>query len=336
MRFGVIGCGGIARWHMEAINDLEDAQLAAVCDASGERARSVGESYGIPYYTDASQLIHSADVDAVCICTPSGLHASLAVQALNSGKHVVVEKPLSISRVSLAEVLAAKEASGAKLMVISQLRYSPDVRKAREIICSGRLGRLTMVDLSMKYYRSAEYYANGWRGTFAMDGGGALMNQGIHGVDILRYLCGEVAQVQCLSQTLLHDIEVEDTLAASLRFTHGALGVITATTSVNPGKERRLEVGGTKGSLVLVEDKLVMLNTSEETIFQPYDSMCSGANDPLAIGVELHRAQIEDFIQCVKENREPLLNAHEAKKTMNLVFALYEAAEAEKAVLVNA
>lgn len=332
--FGLIGCGGISRWHLNAIKNIPAAKLGAVCDPVLKAAQAFGIEYEVPYYTEYSDMFKTEKLDAVIICTPSGLHAPIAINAMKSGLNVVVEKPLAITRESLKEVLDTEKQTGKKLAVISQLRFSDGVQRAKTLIENGALGNITMVDLSMKYYRESAYYeSSNWRGTLAMDGGGALMNQGIHGLDLLNYLCPGIESVQCFSGTLLHSIEAEDTLAASYRFADGGLGVLTATTSCYPGQLRRLEICGTKGSLTITEDSLTYLETLAGDKMQADNSGGQyGASNPLAIGFELHQLQLENFVDSVTKNVPLLVSSSSAAKTLDIAFCLYESAKTYKPV----
>lgn len=328
IRFGIIGCGAIAQWHITAINAVENAELTAVMDANPSFAQMWGAKYGVPYFFSVEDLLNQGNVDAVSICTPSGLHAELAIKALQAGKHVVVEKPMAITSASLEALLQAERESMALLCPISQLRSMPDIRKAKKFIEDGAIGKLVMADLSMKYYRSPQYYEEKkWRGTWAMDGGGALMNQGIHGVDLMRYLCGEVVQMSAQTGTLFHTIETEDTLAASFTFAHGGLGVLTATTSVFPGFRRRLEICGTDGSLVLEESQLVQLSTrSGITLNGEKKEMKSGSSDPGQIDYEPHILQYRDITRAILTGTGLSLTSEDAAATVRLVLDLYCAA----------
>ena len=336
VRFGVIGCGGISRWHIGAIGSIPDAKLTAVCDELPERARAAGEEYGVSYYSDLSEFLQSGLADAVCICTPSGLHADICIRALRHGLHTAVEKPLAITRESLQEVLIAERKSGKKLTVLSQLRYGDGLQCAKEIIRTGGLGKITMADLSMKYFREPSYYSdNPWRGTLSMDGGGALMNQGIHGLDLLCWLCDGVSRVFCLIGTLTHDIETEDTLSAVLTLSNGALGVLTATTSCYPGQERRLEICGTEGSMTLVEDTLVFLQQKDGTSYRGVRTQDSGTSNPFAISFELHKRQLAGFVSCIINDTPPPVNAADAAATLNVAFSLYESAATGLPIMVH-
>ncbi len=327
IKFGIVGCGIIAELQICAIEAVEGAAVTAVMSASEATSRSWGEKYHVDSFTDMESLLRDGDIDAVSICTPSGLHAQQAIQALQSGKHAVVEKPMAITRESLEAMLQAEKESCASLFPICQLRLSPDVRRAKELISQGALGKLVMADLSMKSYRSPEYFQQKkWRGTWALDGGGALMNQGIHGLDLLRYLCGEVSQLSCQAGTLCHNIETEDTLAAVLTFEHGSFGVMTATTSVYAGYQRRIEICGTDGSLVLFGGKLVELKTRSGLMLETDVKMPPISNDPHLADAMLHTMQFEDIVRAINTNSQPQLTSADAAASVRLVLDLYQSA----------
>ncbi len=256
--FAVIGCGMISKFHISAISRIEEAYLVGVYDASRERAEGTAAEHGVRAYGSLEEIWEDKAVDAVCICTPSGLHGAAACEALAHDRHVLVEKPMALTLEDCDKMLRLAGERHVKLSVVSQLRFSPAVQQARRLLESGALGRLLNADLHMKYFRSQEYYdSGGWRGTWTMDGGGALMNQGIHGVDLLLYLAGPAASVYGRAATLARRIEVEDTLSAVAVFESGALGVIQADTAVYPGFPRRIELCGDKGSVILEEDRIV-------------------------------------------------------------------------------
>ena len=329
IRFAIIGCGAIAPWQIKAIQTIETTELVAVMDANPIAAQNWGEKYDVPFFTDVDSMLSKDYIDAVSICTPSGLHAELAIKALEAGKYVVVEKPMAITEESLEALLQAERKSPAMLCPICQLRSMPDIQKAKKLIEEGTLGKIVMVDLSMKYYRAPEYYAEKkWRGTWAMDGGGALMNQGIHGIDAVRYLCGEVDEVSAYIGTLFHNIETEDTLAANFKFANGGFGVMTATTSVYPGFNRRLEICGTDGSLVLEESLLVQLSTrSGMTLNVGKKEIKSGSSNPAGIAFEPHIMQYRDITQSILSGTELKFTSEDAAKTVRLILSLYKAAK---------
>ena len=332
MRFGIIGCGGIAQFHAKAIKALDGAILVAVTDSVSEQREAFSQKWGIPSFSDVDALLEQTDVDAVSICTPSGLHAELVIKALKAGKHVVVEKPFTITRNSMEEVLAAEKSATGRVTVISQLRFADDVIQAKKLIEEKALGNIVLADLSMKYYREPSYYGGSWHGTIAMDGGGALINQGIHGVDLLRFLCGNIKTVRACKKTLLHQIEAEDTLCADFELENGGLGVLTSTTSCFPGHSRRLEVCGTEGSLTLEESKLIRLETRgshslPENVNTVPESARGTHRDPFAMDCLLHIRQLERFISSIAEKGPPVLPASEAAGTLRMIFDIYEAAK---------
>lgn len=336
IRFGIIGCGTISGWHANAINSLDGAELAGVYDYNGSAAESFAGKYGTKVFDTLEQLILSDDIDAVCICTPSGLHARQAVMAAKAGKHVIVEKPMALNPEEADKVIEAVEAGGVKLAVISQLRFSPAVKKLKEAVDSGLLGKIVMGDIYMKFHRSQEYYdKGGWRGKWAMDGGGALMNQGIHGVDLLQYIMGPVESVFAYAGTLVRKIEVEDTAVAAVKFRNGAMGVIQATTSLYPGYPRRLEINGDKGSIVLEEDSIIHWDI--EGMPLPEDISLQGtlsraANDPAAFGNEGHITQIKDMLEALRNDRKPMVDAYEGKKPIDIINAVYQSAKSGKEI----
>ncbi len=325
VRFGLIGCGMIANFHAAAIKDIQNAVLNGCADVKPEFAKAFADKHGIAAYDSPQSLMDSGAVDAVCICTPSGLHAEYAIAAAKRGLNVVVEKPMALTAEECDSVIEAVKQNGIKLAVISQLRFSPAIRAVKSAIAEGKLGKLVTANLSMNYFRSAEYYANGgWRGTWKMDGGGALMNQGIHGVDLMLYLMGETQSVEGFKQTLLHNIEVEDTAAGVISFASGALGTIVATTACYSGNPRRLEICGTKGCVTLEEDTIVkwQVESADKPELETA-SKTNSANDPTAINHTGHKHQLTDFIDAIKQNREPLVNAAEGKRAVYVIRKIY-------------
>lgn len=259
VRLAIIGCGMISRFHIDAIRQIKTAELAGVYDPRTEAAERVAAEQAVRAYRSLDELWNDRSVDAVCICTPSGTHGALAIDALRHGKHVLVEKPMALIREECRTIFDESRKNGLQAGVVSQLRFSPGVQLVKQAVEQGRLGRLVSTELNMKYYREESYFsASAWRGTKSMDGGGALMNQGIHGVDLLQYIAGMPVRVFGQSRTLVHDIEVEDTLHAMLMYENGALGSVIATTSVYPGFARRLTVCGEEGTIELEEDRIAV------------------------------------------------------------------------------
>ncbi|MFD4635801.1 Gfo/Idh/MocA family protein [Lentzea sp. NPDC058436] len=306
MRFALVGAGAIGEVHARLI--ASSAELAVVVDNSLERARQVASEFGGTPTTSLAEAFEQ--VDAVSVCLPSGAHADAAVLALQAGKHVVVEKPIDVTLEAADRIIAAERESGRTVAVISQRRFQAEPAAARRAISEGRLGRITSGIAESTFWRPQEYYdSKPWRGTWALDGGGALMNQGIHAVDLLLWLMGEPVEVLARSACLAHDrIEVEDTVAAVVTFASGALGTITATTAANPGLPVRVAVHGDRGSVVIGE---------------------SGSVD------DAHLAQYNDFLDAVRDGRPPLVGTADARRALAVVLAVYESARTGTPVALN-
>lgn len=325
IRFAIFGCGNIARVHAAALKEIDGAVLVAVGDVNGDRAQAFGKIYGAKAVNTYEELVADPEIDAICICTPSGTHAELAIKAVSHGKHVVLEKPMAITVQDCEDIIAACEATNAKLMVISQYRTLPGIQRTRELIRAGELGRLVICNVHMKYYRDEEYYRGSWRGTRLMDGGGALMNQGIHGVDVLQYLCGEIKSIQSNVRTLVHDIEVEDTAVAVLEFENGALGVIEAATSTYPGFNRRIEICGDRGSVILKEGSIERLILRDRGIYESYNiEDHDSANSATVLDITGHKNQISDFIKALRgDTGVEICDQYEGIKAVKIIEKIY-------------
>lgn len=335
--FAIIGCGSIADFHARAISQVKGAKLVAVCDANYDVATALATKWQAKAYKSYEHLLQNADVDVVNICTPSGLHAKQALKALDAGKNIMVEKPLGLNIQECDAIIESVKQNKKLCAVISQLRYSKSTRLVKKALQDGAIGKPVEVGVYMKYNRSTEYYSSSkWRGTWEMDGGGALMNQGIHGVDIMLYLMGNVKSVQAITKTLVHNIEVEDTAIAIVEFETGAVGVIEGTTSILPGYPRRFEICGAEGSIVLEEDRIIRWDAKyAPNITQKDSSKASGHSNPVAIPIDGHVEQIKDMVNALKEGRNVENDAQEGKKPVELICAIYEAAKSESKVLLN-
>jgi UDP-N-acetyl-2-amino-2-deoxyglucuronate dehydrogenase len=280
-------------------------------------------------------LLSREDIEIVSICTPSGFHAIDAIKAAKAGKHVIVEKPMAITHEQINDILKACAENNVKMQVISQMRFKENVLKTKQAIESGKLGKLVLGDVSMKYFRSQEYYdTGGWRGTWKLDGGGALMNQGIHGIDTLQFLMGPIKSVYALAKTLARKIEVEDTAVAVVEYENGAIGTITGATSVYPGIPRRFEINGTEGSIVLTEDTITLWEIKGEPKVEIEEKKrgMNSSSDPTAFGIEGHVLQFEDMADALINNREPKVNQYEGKKPVEIILAIYESEKTGKKV----
>ncbi len=323
-RFGILGCGMIAHVHASAIRALPEALLAGAADADAQRAAQFAAQYGVHPYESYGQMLADPEIDAVCICTPSGFHAENAIAALQHGKHAVLEKPMALSVESADRIVSACDRTGKLLTVISQLRFSSDVQRVKALLAENAFGRVTLCSLHMKYYRSKEYYASSpWKGTKAFDGGGALMNQGIHGVDLLEYIVGPVKEISGKARTLSHKIEVEDTAVAMLEFENGALGVIEASSCAYPGFERRIEIHGDKGYVLLRDNRIERMLVDGKEVSGEALNDAGTSRDPAAINCEMHRQQIQNLLAAVRGEEALLVDAREGKKALRLIEAIY-------------
>ena len=350
----IVGCGVIGPTHANALKSLhsEGARLVAFADEIPARADALAAQYGAEAKSFEAILADPA-IDAVHVCVPSGLHAALGVRALEAGKHVVVEKPMDITLEACDALLAAQRESGKRLAVISQHRFdkaSIDVKAALE---ADLLGRMVFAEAQVPWYRTQEYYDSGdWRGTWALDGGGALMNQGVHTADLLRWLCGPVETVYAQARTLAHErVETEDVVAATLTFANGAVGILTASTAIYPGFGVKIGVYGKDGSAIIEGDMLHTLTTRSGvtgggeaaqahalqvatggTKAATEASAQSTASDPAAVWGGAHEAQIADFLQCCRSGATPIVDGVEGRKAVELVLAVYESARTGQVV----
>ncbi|NLY96384.1 MAG: Gfo/Idh/MocA family oxidoreductase [Clostridiaceae bacterium] len=333
--YGIIGCGTISKWHAEAAAATGKYNLVAVTDVRKEAAQKFAEQFHCVAEESTEALLSREDIEIVSICTPSGFHAIDAIKAAKAGKHVIVEKPMAITHEQINDILKACAENNVKMQVISQMRFKENVLKTKQAIESGKLGKLVLGDVSMKYFRSQEYYdTGGWRGTWKLDGGGALMNQGIHGIDTLQFLMGPIKSVYALAKTLARIIEVEDTAVADVEYENGAIGTITGATSVYPGIPRRFEINGTEGSIVLTEDTITLWEIKGEPKVEIEEKKrgMNSSSDPTAFGIEGHVLQFEDMADALINNREPKVNQYEGKKPVEIILAIYESEKTGKKV----
>jgi predicted dehydrogenase len=340
--FAVVGCGVIGPWHAKAIQLAPKCELIALCDIETEKAQKLAAEYGnVPCYKDhRTMLKKEPDIDCVCVCVPSGLHWRIAVDAARAGRHVLSEKPLDITLRTMDRMIDACAAANVKLGCIFQSRTRGITKAARKIVREGKLGKLVLADCYQKFYRSPAYYKSaGWRGTWELDGGGALMNQGVHGIDQLLHVVGDVDTVTAHAAPLVRDIPVEDTAVAILQFRNGAFGVIEGTTSVTPGMSCRTELHGENGTLIFNDGGLVKYALAKEragiaqdvplTIKEPEPSR-STASDPKALSVLGHMIQVKDMAQAILNDREPMVPGEEARKAVELILAIYKSARTGK------
>lgn len=333
--FGIIGCGMISGFHARALAAIDGARLVGVYDPNSASMARAAEAYGVGTFDSMEAMLACPEIDAVCVLTPNGLHAPIALQALAAKKHVVVEKPMAITLEDADRLVAASEAARLQLCVISQLRFSPAVQAVKRALEAGAFGKIVSASLSMKYYRDASYYTgSGWRGTWAMDGGGALMNQGIHGVDLLQYLAGPVRRVHAVCKTQTRPIETEDSAAAILEFASGAVGTLEASTTCAPGYPRRLEICGDRGGVTLEEEDILRWDLP---IPKPDLTAHSGAasSDPSAIDARGHERQLRNMVAAIQSGEQLLVDAREGRKPVRIILSVYESARTHSTVTLR-
>ncbi len=330
VRFGIVGCGVIGPFHAAALKELDTAVLVAVADIIPERAQMIGDEYGVAWHGSYEDMLARADIDAVCVCTPSGLHAEHGMMAAKAGKHVLSEKPFDVYVEKVDALVATCKACGVTLGGIFQNRFTRVAKKAKQIIDDGLLGEIRFASASCLWYRTQSYYDSGeWRGTWALDGG-VLSNQGVHTLDRLLWLVGmqpEVVGAYC--PTLERNMEAEDMGVAALKFPNGAGGSVQGTTLANPGMATGVTICGSKGCLQLEDNNITSLqceNMPEGLMDGEGASIGSASADPAAIGIGGHVANIGEFVNAIIEGREPSVNGAEGRRAVKLLNDIYQAA----------
>ncbi|MBZ0255561.1 Gfo/Idh/MocA family oxidoreductase [bacterium] len=337
VRVGVVGMGFIGKFHCDAIQDVPQAHLVAVADSKKvPNLQKAEDEYNIAAYSNVNRLLKRNDIDAITLGTPSGLHADIAVQAAEYKKHVLTEKPVEITLEKADAMINACKKNKVKLGVVSQRRWDDGMKELKQAVDEGALGKLIQGEAYVKWFRTQEYYDGGaWRGTWDIDGGGCLMNQGVHTVDCFQWVMGPVVSVTAQTACLAHDrIEVEDVAYAMLKFKNGAMGAIIASTAAYPGMDERIEVTGTNGTMIMNKSSITMREIRGEKSVQDDEAVerGSGAADPQAITNEGHVAQIKDFCEAILNNRKPMIDGSEGRLPLEIILAIYESAKTGKTV----
>ena len=348
LRFGIIGCGVIGPTHAEAIASLPDARLVAVADPLEGRAQKLADKYGVTPYLNIQEMLDREQLDVVTVCTPSGAHGKHACQAMRTGRHVIVEKPMEITRAAIDEMLRTQQEMGVKLSVISQHRFDDATQQIHTLVQEQAFGRLVLSNVLIPWWRSQAYYESGaWRGTWEFDGGGVLMNQSIHSIDLLQWLMGPVKSLFAYTDTLAHRMQTEDVGVAVLRFANGAIGTIAATTGAYPGVATRIELFGDEGSAIIENDKLSYLHLArnEQEPAGDYGSNSktaqksvvesSTANNPAALSANSHALQIADMIRAIRENGTPLVDGNAARQPVDIILGIYESVRTHKEIFLS-
>lgn len=340
--FGIIGLGMIAELHARAIKESKYGRLVAAASRNPEKAKKFASEFApkAKSYGSYEHLVHDPEVQVVVICTPSGTHSDVAALAADAGKHVLTEKPLEITADRMGRMIKRCRQKKVKLGVVFQRRTYDASKKVKQALERKLLGQLVLGEMSQKWYRSPEYYTDGvWKGTWKYDGGGACMNQAVHGIDLLLWLMGDVESVFAYTDHLLHDIEVEDTAVALLKFKNGAFGTLTCTTSCNPGENAAISIHGSKGTIVLAEKHIRRWAVAENEgeLAEENKKMLSsgtghGVADPHDIDISGHIFHIDDMVRAVIDDRDPICTGEEARKAIDLILAIYKSARSGREV----
>jgi UDP-N-acetyl-2-amino-2-deoxyglucuronate dehydrogenase len=345
--FAIVGCGMIASFHLKALAEIKDARVVAMVDNIPAALERFKEKHQLDcqFSTDLAAVLKNPEVDIVIVSTPSGAHMDPAVAAANAGKHVVVEKPLEVTLERCDRIIQACDSNKVKLCTIFPSRFADANRTLKAAVDAGRFGRLTLGETTCKWWRTQQYYdQGGWRGTMALDGGGALMNQAIHNVDLLLWMMGPATHVSGFTALLAHErIEVEDTAVACLRFASGALGVILATTSVHPGFPKTIAIHGDKGSAIIEQEDVLQWTFTPELAddkavrerFAQKVGASGGSSDPSAISHMGHAHQLRDFVESIQAGRPPLVDGREGRRAVEVILAVYESQKTGRAVAIK-
>jgi len=332
---GLVGGGNISETHARAARGISGVAVAAVFGTNPQKISRLSAECGATPYSDFEKFLAHRPMDFVAIGSPSGLHAEQGIAAARRGLHVLTEKPLDISTDRADALIAATAKAGVKLGVFFQDRFKADLIRVKKWMETGVLGQLILADARVKWFRAASYYGDSrWRGSFRWDGGGALINQAIHTVDLLLWLCGEVSSVQAVCKTALHKIEAEDTLVSSLEFKNGAIGTLQAATSVFPGYPRRVELTGSEGTLIIEHDRLLAADLREpaKDFRGTGDDQNPSPTSPTVSDVRGHQAVLADFVHAVETNATPRCSGTEGRQSVALVEAIYAACQSGRRV----
>ena len=340
LNVALVGCGRIAKRHSELLGDgqIEGIRLAAVCDLEEDKARAIGERFGVPFHTDMDRMMQQESIDMVVVLTPTGMHAGHVIKLARFGKDIMVEKPMALTLEDADAMIQACDEHGCRLFVVKQNRFNVPVVKLREAVEAQRFGKFVLGTVRVRWCRHQHYYdQDAWRGTWAMDGG-VLTNQASHHVDMLQWMIGDVESVFAKASTALVDIEAEDTIIVTLKFRNGALGIIEATTAARPiNLEGSISVLGEHGTVVIGGFAVNQMQTwafeeeqdGDDTVLERYS-----VNPPNVYGFG-HQAYYEHVVDCISNEKRHLVDGLEARKSLELINAIYESVETGREVFLQ-
>ncbi len=330
INIGIIGAGNISDTHARAARSISDVNIAAVYGTNAQKVERLAREHQAKPYSDFNAFLAHRPMELVLIGSPSGCHAGEGIAAAKEGLHVLTEKPLDITTKRCDALIDAAQKANVKLGVFFQDRTKPDMRKLKQWVDHGVIGKPLLIEARVKWYRPPDYYSGSkWRGVLALDGGGALMNQGVHTVDVLLWLFGDPIRIQARTATLLHNIEAEDTAVAILEFASGALCLLHATTAAYPGYPRRIEITGTQGTAILEHDRIIAADLRDAPANLLTDSTGDtnqSASSAVVSDVSGHKAILEDFLHAIDRNTTPLCDGKEGRRSVALIEEIYRAA----------
>ena len=333
LKFAIVGAGTISIYHVLALQQVPGAELITFFESNEANVNNFKQKFNVPFTASYEKLLANPDIDVMDITLPSGLHSEFGIKAAKAGKHVIVEKPIDITLEKADALIDTCKESGVTLGIISQMRFTDDILKLRKYIEEGKLGTLFEGDAYIKWYRSQAYYESSkWRGTWALDGGGSFINQAIHFIDLLLFVMGPVKWVSAKTRTVAHEIEVEDIGMAMVEFCNGCHGVIQASTAIFPGLPARLEIHGTKGTVIFEGDRISFLHLEGEEAQSVREIDKGGAALSTAIDIDPFVRQYEDIIHAIHEKREPRVSGTEARRALQLIMAIYQSSKEGRAV----
>lgn len=326
IKIGLVGCGAISNVHVNALKGNDDAVLYGVCDFNYERAQEFAKEHNVIAYKTLEQMLDDPNVDSVSICTPSGLHAEQTILALEKGKHVLTEKPMALNVADCKKIIETEKRSGKKVSVVSQLRFGKDILKVKQLIEDNCFGKLTNCDIYIKYYREPNYYASSpWRGTLKMDGGGALINQGVHGVDVMNFILGKPTVVFSNVDTRIHKIEGEDNCVSLLRYPNGASGIIQASTATPPGFPLKILIHGEKGFVEITENEITKLYLNGEyQIITTASETSNRASSNKVLDFSGHQKQYRNFINSINNDEKLVSSSQDGLNSLEVIENVYK------------
>lgn len=331
LKIGIIGIGTIADVHAQAINASDNMELLSAYSRNKENVLRFSKKYNIQGFTDWNKFINDQELDVVSICTPNGTHLDYGEKAAEAKKHVIVEKPIEVTLERAQKLINACKKNDVQLAIIYQSRFMDNMQELKDLLDNNGLGKLFMGDAYIKWYRSQAYYDSGaWRGTIELDGGGVLINQAIHTVDLLQWLMGDVDTIYGQTGTFTHNLECEDNAVATLRYKNGAIGVIQASTSVQPSQSRKIEIHGEKGSVLIDGDKVTIslageLSKKENSTTKELSG--AGSSSPMdGFSFDAHQRQFDAIANAIRNNEIPPVSGEESLRSLAIVLGIYESA----------